>query len=77
MIVSVRITNRGGEVLRNWALHRCSETALLQNLATSLLDGSSGNDFFQAIEPFYLQCRPVLARCGMSMGDLVGTLLDF
>ena len=44
MIALVRITKRGGEVLRNWALHRCSETALLQNLATSLLDRSSGND---------------------------------
>ena len=45
MIARVRITKRGGEVLRNWALHRCSETALLQDLAVSdLLDGSSGND---------------------------------
>ena len=77
MIVRVRITKKKGVVMRNWALHRCSESVTLRDLATSLIDGSSGNEFFPTIEPFHLHCRPVLGRCGMSMGDLVGTPINF
>ncbi len=32
MIVRVRITKTGGNVLRNWALHRCGENVTIENL---------------------------------------------
>ena len=54
MILRVKITLKGGTVLRNWALHKCGEGVSLKDLSASLLNGSSGNTYFQAIEPFYL-----------------------
>ena len=76
MIIRVRILERG-VILRNWALHKVGETSTLREISLSLLDGSSKNAFFPAIEPFYKQCSPVIARCGMDMADMVGTPIEF
>lgn len=78
MIVRVKIVRKGGgSVLRKWALHRCGEGVTLTNLKDVLFSGDSTNILFPAIEPFYLQCRTTLARCGMSISDMVATPMDF
>ena len=77
MIVRVRIVKTGGVVLRNWALHRCSDNVTINALKDDLVSGSSGNPFFPAIEPYYMQCRPAIIRAGMSMIDLVGVVVSF
>ena len=65
MILRVRITKTGCQILCNWALHRVSDTVLLKNVASELVTGSGGNQFFDAIEPFYLQCQQIVAKAGM------------
>ena len=46
MILRVRITKTGGQILRNWALHRVSDTVLLKNVASELVTGSGGGSLF-------------------------------
>ena len=64
-------------MIRNWALHKCPDNIKIGELGKSLVDGSSSNPYFPAIEPFYLHCRPLIAKAGMSRSDMLGTPLDF
>ena len=62
MIVRVRIIRKEGVILRDWALHRAANITTLQNLSGELISGS-GNVFFPT-EPFFWQCKAVVARAG-------------
>ena len=44
MIVRVRILQKRGVILRNWALNKCGENLILKNLASRLIDGNEKLD---------------------------------
>ena len=77
MIVRVKIRNKVGKILRQWALHRTESSVTLTQLKQSMFDGSSGNECFPSLQPAYIQHARTSAVCGMTMSDLIETPMDF